>query len=527
MQVPRTAKIIFRILSVFLVLMALIVLGAQLMAKKSIANYLDTKLPPHIQLDYKDVDVNVLNGTAILEAIDLKIGVQDSIHQSAVAKIGAIEIIGLGYWHFLFNNKISVKNLNVERPVLIHYSKENNSDSSNTKNNHIALLKMIHIDRINVIDGKVTLLKNKKDSLVMQLDSVNVEIDDVTTNAEIINSKIPVKYGSFEFGSTSFYANLGPYEEINVAKIRVEEGNLSITDLQLKSKYNKTKLSWHLPKEHDYIDLKIPELSFKSIAFGYDKDQFWVGTGSGELNEPNLEIYRDKLLPDDTDRKKLYSEAIRKLPIQLDIPEIKINKGFIAYSERVNRETTPGEIIFGEVNAKIFHIQNVPEKKEKTRVEAKALLMNDAPITLNWSFDAKDKSDAFVASGTVKGFDSKHINPFLESNLRVRAKGEIQELYFTISGDAFSSSGDMKMKYEDFKFSILKKDRLRINKLLTVIGSIFVNDGSKTDENGYRYGGIKAERNPTKSFFNYLWINVSDGLTSTIIGNGKNEKRKK
>ncbi len=527
MQVKRTIKIFSRVILVLLVLMALVVLGAQLMAKQSIADFLKTKLPPHVQLDYKDIDVNVLTGTAKLNTINLKIKASDSVKQGAAVEINALEVVGLGYWQFVINKKITLNNLNIDRPVLKYYLKEKETDTAKTKKDSIGLLKSIHIDRINVMDAEVTLYKNENDSVAMELDSVNIEIDEVTTDVDLINSKIPITYSGLKFKGKSLYADLGPYEALYVNEIDLNEGDLRIVDLKLKSKYNKTKLSWHLHKERDFIDLKIPKVSFENISFGYASNKYWLHTGTGMLDGPKLEMYRDKLLPDDTERKKLYSEAIRKLPIELDVPEIKVNNGSITYSERVNREATPGKIIFGDVNAKILHVQNVADKKEETSVEAKALLMNEAPITLNWSFDAKNKSDAFSASGTVKNFNSKNINPFLESNLRVRAKGEIQELYFTISGDAISSRGDMKMKYEDFEFSILKKDRLRINKLLTAIGKIFVNDGSNTDENGYRYGGIEAQRNPTKSFFNYLWLNVNDGLTSTIIGNGKNEKRKK
>ena len=520
MHLHRIGKIIFRVFLGLLIVAALLMLSAQLMAKKSIANFVETKLPPHMQLEYKLIDVNVLTGTAKFKTIDFRVQAVDSLKQGKETRlqIGSLEVIGLGYWQFLFNKKIALKSLNIEKPILKSYVKEKQIDT-----NRILLSKQIHIDKIHVVNGDMVLLKEENDSLAMKLDSVNIELDDFTTNDSLINSKLPIAYGSLKFDGTSLYADLGPYESLKVGKVHVGDGNITISDLKLKSKYSKTKLSWHLYKERDYIDLKIPEVSFEHIDFGYIKNRLWVSTGIGKLKGAVLEVYRDKLLPDDTERKKLYSEALRKLPIQLDIPKVEISNGYIAYSERVNRETPPGKIVFDDVHAEIIEVQNVPQKNEKTSVTAKALLMGEAPITLNWSFDAKKKSDAFIASGTVKNFHSKNINSFLESNLRVRAKGEIQELYFTISGNSISSSGDMKMKYEDFKFSVLKKDRLRINKLLTAIGSLFVNDGSKTDENGYRYGSIKVERDPTKSFFNYLWLNVGDGLTSTIIGNGKKE----
>lgn len=96
-------------------------------------------------------------------------------------------------------------------------------------------------------------------------------------------------------------------------------------------------------------------------------------------------------------------------------------------------------------------------------------------------------------------------------------------MYFTISGDAISSTGDIKMKYEDFEFAVLKKDRLGVNKFLTFLGNLFINDGSNSDAAGFRYGHIEATRDPTKSFFNYLWLNVQDGMVNTMLGKGKKD----
>ncbi|MBU3027621.1 hypothetical protein [Zobellia galactanivorans] len=526
MHLQRTKRNIFRGLLMLLAFLVVVIIGAQWMAKDAIAGFLKNELPSRIQLDYEDIEVNVLTGSAKLKMIALKVGTQDSL-RDGTAKINALEVVGLGYWQFLVHQKITLRTLYIERPILTYGLKDKESDTTRRGKHPLGNVQALEVGSIKVVDGDVTLYKDQSDSVALKLDSVNIEISDVATDASRIVTKLPVTYSSLGFSGASLMADLGPYETLGVSKVEIKHGALVISDLALKSKYSKKELSWHLHKEHDFIDLKIPELSFENMELGYSENKYRLRTGIAVMKGPDLELYRDKLLPDDTERKKLYSEALRELPIQLDIPKIEISGGHIAYSERVNTETAPGKINFAEVSAQILHVQNIPGKKVKTSVEAKALLMNEAPITLNWSFDTQKKSDAFLASGTVKGFNPKNLNPFLESNLRVRARGDIQELYFTVSGDAVSSLGDMKMKYEDFEFSVLKKDRLRINKLLTAIGKVFVNDGSNTDENGYRYGGIEAQRDPTKSFFNYLWLNVSDGLTSTIIGNGKNERRKK
>ena len=129
-----------------------------------------------------------------------------------------------------------------------------------------------------------------------------------------------------------------------------------------------------------------------------------------------------------------------------------------------------------------------------------------------------------MVKGSLSNFQSQSINPFLKSNLGAEVKGNVQQLYFTISGNELESQGDMKMKYEDFEFIVLKKDRLGVNKLLTAVVNLFTNKGDKTDKDGFRYGSFKVGRNQDKSFFNYLWINLQEGLVSTMTGHGKKRK---
>lgn len=142
---------------------------------------------------------------------------------------------------------------------------------------------------------------------------------------------------------------------------------------------------------------------------------------------------------------------------------------------------------------------------------------------LDWEFDVQNLQNTFLISGGLSNFNTANLNDFLVPNLRTQTTGTIDQLYFTISGNDNVATGDIKMSYEDFKFQVLNKERNGIKKVLSFIGNLFVNDGSKADENGYRYGNINVERVKNKSFFNYLWINLQDGLLDVLTSNGKKD----
>lgn len=518
-----TKNPVIRVLFVLVLLFIAIVIIAQISAKSAVADFLERKLPQHVQLKYENMDANVLSGTIGLRDISINFYDRDSMLLNTKVTMDAIALEGLGYWDFLVNSKIDVQRLLLERPKVRHYPYRVLPKKENETEGVVQLLKVISIKELSVQNGSLDLLRDDVDSTAVALRNLNFSVENASTGPDVIVKKIPVDYGSYELNADSLYVNLGPYEKLEAATFRWNRERAEVTGLQLQSKYDKIALSKHLTEERDHVDLKIPGMRLDSIRFGFEKDSFFIATGKGTIDKPVLELYRDKFLDDDMATKKLYGRSIRQLPIHINVPKIEIVNGKVVYSERVADVSNPGKLSFEALNATLSNISNTYPSGEKTLIQAKTKFMGEADMTLDWSFDVNRTNDAFFASGTVSNFNTKSINPFLESNARAKASGSIDQLYFTISGNSISSSGDMKMKYQDFRFQVLKKNRLGINKVLTAIGNIFIDDGSKTDAAGFRYGSIAAERDPTKSFFNYLWLNVRNGTLSTLTGDGEKD----
>lgn len=513
-----------RILAVLLIVFIVIIVIAQLMAKSAVSDFLVRKLPKHVQLDYKNMDVNLLDGTIGITDIALDLYDRDSMLLNTTLTMDAISLEGLDYWDFLVHKKIEVRQLHLERPQVRHYPyrvlpKKKDAEPMGV----VQLLKAIEIEKLSVENGTLHLLQHDEDSIALSVKDVHFFVDNARTGPELITKKIPVDYGNYELNAGSLYVNLGPYEKLDASTILWNQAQAKVTGLQLHSKYSKAELSQHVTTERDHIDLKIPEMNLDSIRFGFEKDTFFIFTGAGTIRKPNLEMYRDKLVADDETTKKLYSQSIRQLPIHIDVPKIEILDGKVVYSERVADVADPGKLSFEKLNATLLNISNTYPTGDSTEIKAETKFMGYADMTLDWSFDINRTNDAFLAAGTVSNFNATSINPFLESNLRAKASGTIDQIYFTVSGNSISAAGDMKMKYDDFRFQVLKKDRSGINKFLTTVGNLFVNSGTNTDSEGFRYGSIKTDRDPTKSFFNYLWLNVRDGTLSTLTGNGEKE----
>lgn len=518
-QIKRRVWII--LIPIVLILLLFTVLHFR--AKAFIKNFLDEKIPDHIHLTYNQIEVNLLAGSIGLTEVGLDFLDKDTGIGKAGLSLETIDIEGIGYFKALFGNTISVRHIRLSRPRGEYYQGSHQVENQEGSVPEGTEEKTLSIAQLSIEDGAFRILGKVGDSSVFSVEKLNLALKNINVDRETINGEIPFSYGDYDLSTGMISADLGPYEALTLSGTSIKNRELLLGNLSLKSKFDKTTLSKKLDKEHDYIDLKIPEVRMVNMDFGFNAERFFLKATSVVLQEPNMEIYRDKLVADDYGQKKLYSQMLRELPIDLNVSEVKINDGYISYSELVKNGTSPGEILFADLEATLGNVSNTYENGVKTEIDARAKLMGEAPIELTWNFDANKVNDAFFVSGVVTNFRSESINQFLRSNLRTEAEGDVQELYFTVSGDVNSSTGDMKMNYENFRFRVLKKDRMGVNKLLTFVGNIFTNDGSGTDKSGYRYGEIYAERDNTKSFFNYLWLNVMDGMVSTLTGNGKKE----
>lgn len=492
----------------------------QWLAKNYAEHFLTQKLPSHFELMYSDLDINMLSGSIVLHNTSFKIKNKDTLQNHTYLKLETLQLNGIGYWDLLFNETLSIKNILLKNPKLNYYPyKQTASKISETKTNSKGI-KTIIFNELNIINGSINIMKQSEDSIKLSVPYYKLTVLEGKINLRSVG-QTPITYKSYKLKAKDIILGNSDYETFKIDSIYTNKEVLLIENLQIMPKYDKIELSAHISKERDYINLNIPKIILRNLDFNFNENRFGIAVTSAEIVEPNLEIYRDKLLPDDLTIKPLYSEFLRNLKFNLAINQTEIKNGYISYAELVDPDKKAGKLFFDKVDATLTHITNL-EKAKKTEIKIYSELMGKATLELNWSFDVNDAYDAFKVSGSINNLPAEILNPFFKPNLNALAEGTLQQMYFTFYGDTNKSKGEMKIKYKDFKFKLLRKNSFKINKFLTAIGNIFVNDGSKTNAEGFRYGKIQAEREVTKSFFNYLWLNVKSGIVSTLTGSGEN-----
>ena len=325
------------------------------------------------------------------------------------------------------------------------------------------------------------MLSQTSDSLAT-LQGIEFTLSDITFNQGTSTQNIPFTYGEYQLHTQKGHYDLGPLEFIAFQQMQLNPIDGQFQQVVLRSKYSKAELSKRLAHEHDHYDLTIGSIILKDWDFGMENELPYFHLGQMQVQEPVFHVYRDKLLPDDTTHKKLYNQALRDLKLDLQVDSIQISKGLITYKERLEADINSKNLSFTDIEATIYNLHTKGEGD--VTVDLNAKLMGNGPFTLDWSFDPRNKANNFLVQGSLSNFQSESISPFLKSNLNAEVKGSIQQMFFAISGNELDSQGDMKMKYDDFEFTVLKKDRLGVNKFLTAVVNLFTKNGEKTDEQG-------------------------------------------
>src|SRR5690606_33219306 len=155
-----------------------------------------------------------------------------------------------------------------------------------------------------------------------------------------------------------------------------------INKLAIQSKYTKEELSKKLTVEHDHYDIVFDSIGFAEPDFGLDSQSPKLHFSKMHIEGPDIGVYRDKLLPDDTTHKKLYNQTLRDLDFDLKVDSISISEGEVNYQERIEADVAPERLRFTDVSAAILNMHS--RGSGKVSVDIEAQLMGDGPLTLDW-----------------------------------------------------------------------------------------------------------------------------------------------
>lgn len=513
-----------RTILISLVILIIVLFTAQLLINRAVKNkaefFLKNRLPDHFTVSYSDINLKSFSGTITI--IDPEVHIQnktDTITHTIV-KANSFTIEDMSYWSYLVRKEIRIEDIKLN-DAAITYSKHKFKKSTDTVRKPLAkVFKPILAEELSIDNASLKIFNGTKDSISVSVADITLEIDDIYIDSKTLTRKLPLDYSDYNANGSEISLKVGNYERLTLDDFTITDRKGRFNNITLNTKYSKADLSNLIPVERDHFNLEIAVIEIDIPTFGFENSELFAGANSITISKPTLEVYRDKLVTDDNSYKPLYSKMLRDAPINLLVDDVTIKDGSIVYQEKLKEDNQGGRIDFSTLNASINNLGNTYPEGDKTVINLTATFMDNTPIEVDWSFDVNDYSDQFLFEGSIGKLEGEQMNQFTAPNLNVKLTGETYQTYFTIGGNASKSSIDMRMKYDDFEIEIMRKRGKGINKLFSKVINLFIEEDSDDKPTDFREGSSETERDTTKSFFNYLWLNLKSGLIETLAGKG-------
>lgn len=485
---------------------ALLILNniAESRIKKSLENNLKKT-----KAKYEKVDVKILARNAEIIAPEFRF-------KNKIVKIDTVEINDIHLWEYLTRKNLIIDNVDISNPIIkIYPAEKKKADSASSKKSKFK--KEIRLKNISIRNGVLEMFQ-KDSTHKMYTRLRDVVVKDVKVDQSTIKENIPFNYHLARLKADSLFLDMGKRHTLRINSIALQDSNLVVRKFRIIPKYGKNEFQQHLQTEKDRYELVIDSIALNSLQWGYRNDSLMIKDRLTRIAGVDFDIYRDKMQPDDTTFKSMYSQMIRKLPIKLGMDSVVVRRMNLVYQENVKEDREPGEVQFTNMNAEISNLTNIGMNQKdfpKTHLDIRADFMKTAPLDVDWDFDISDTQDHFQISGEMGRLNAEQINKFMTPAMNVAASGEILNMYFNFYGDDDTADGDMKLEYKDFKVKVLEKDGKGKKGIISALANLLVSNKALNEEANYKE--IHVKRDKTRSFWNYFWSCIKKGALKEFL----------
>ena len=466
--------------------------------------------------NFENLKINIWKGQ--LQANNIEIKWPYTERNANRIKLNSVEIRGINFYKIWKENKIVIDYLEISDSEIHLIPQNNATDTTSIQQKKSNNLPSVSIDRISIVNASLSKY-NKNEELQTDLKLVDFK----SYNLKLENWLEPYTWfsslSSYELKLENIYHKATKWEIIEFEEVLLTNEFYQIKNLSFYTELSKEAYNAQLSQERDHYSVIIPEVIASPFEWNKHNDRHRLFTDSIVFSKPTLQIYRDKLLPDDTSYKPLFSQLLRDLNFDIHTNQLKINEGNIVYTERVKEENSGGSVYFSHFNATIKDAGNFKEinAKKELQIEVETAFMETAKLTANWRFNPQDIDDAFHFQAKISQLDATQANLFTEPNLFVKMEGRIDELFLNINGNKKASVSDIAISYHELKIELLNKKDKSKRKIISAIANIFLKKDSDKNGKELKEERFEVTRDQTKSIFNFLWQNTLEGLKQATI----------
>lgn len=537
----KSNLILISLFSVLIILFGIALTNVDYLLEKYIKEELDRIIEssdhPLYEFKYKEVDFHVWNGDFEISGVQIepKPGIVDSVENGNIrsfvsAKLNNLSIIGFSFWEFYENKNLEIDEIRIVKPLLNYSFNPEVKAEKKAFNLHKLFtkrLKLIKVEKINFQNVNFNFNNVLRKNLLLEIDSMNMEIHNMVFDSITIKKPIPVSYSGINLFINKVSANISKYYMMETGHFNFnsEKKLLEIDSIKLIPKYTIPEFHKMITSEKAYLKIKANQLQISGIDIDSIRNNRKFYFHKILVKNPNIITYKDKRLNDPPYKyKKLLSQMIREIPIDFKIDTVRVENGYIkvqTIGEKVP-QTVPGEISFNSAYLNIFGLTNDStflEKRPIMGIYFNSRFMGVANLNAQIIMPIFHNRNNFKIKGELAEMDATVLSELLNRVLLVNINtGKIRSIDFEFKADNDSARGYIDISYQNLKVDIKStKDPKKSMKFMNaMVNAVAKKDNIKGTPNFTR-GFIKYKRDYNKKFINYLWLALQNGIINTFL----------
>ena len=499
------------------------------------------------RIEYSDFDLNLSSGNATLS--DFKLIPDSAVYEKLVAlKKAPDNLFILGVKKLTIKNVgakkawqekiLEISHIGIDKPSLTIINKRyafNDTVKVGKPKTPYQIIKKVFkrlkIDSIALNDISVNYINKSnlvtKQTALKHLDiSIsNILIDSLSAidtsrfyytkgvNVTLHDYKIATPSGLYDVGLKQIY--------FSTADRKIVLDKVSLTPrYEYKEFYRKNGPG-------DIFTLKFDQIAISDIDLQrFLRDQK-LYAGTMDVNKADVRIYNNSNYKGKKTSKigKDPHQSLQKVALDMRLTRLNIKNTNIKYSETDATTGYTGIIAFSNTNGHILNVTNDADAKKKNpfmvaRINTR--FMDVAPLQVNFKFNLTAKNGAFNYSGTLGKFDGKVLDKLVKPLALVHVKSaDVQRLTFNVDANNYYGKGNLKFYYKNLNVELLKKvdgqRELQTQGFISKIANSLIIENDNPDKKGnFRPGPIDLKREPTVSFFSFLYKGLLDGLKPSV-----------
>ena len=422
------------------------------------------------------------------------------------------------------NDQFTFESIVTEKPSFKLYNNEKDTSKFNPFKVNLyphfeSFADVFFTKTLNVKDADISVFRNgqKKFQEIVTFNLTNVRIDKNPSQGFLDADDFSFKIPNINRQEKLYHYNIGE------TSYSSKNNRFLAKDIRVIPNYSKENHQKQVGFQSDYYSGNIDSICIEhpDIKRWFDKNEL---TGKYlTINGLNLDIYRDKQLPFDENRRpKMIQDMIKSSKYKFALDSFKLENSSIIYTEQPASGDDKGKIRFNRINVRLMPFTNMKTSKgiiPDFGMAGSASIMDSCQLKVSMNYEMNNPDNLFTVNGSLSPFNMNILNPVLEplSLVSIRT-GYVDTFDFSFTANKTNSTGNLFFGYKELRISVLetKNGNTREAKFASFLANSLLLKNKNPRGKELLPEAISFQRDQKHSILNYWWKSIFSGVRNTL-----------